>query len=67
MTFAEHPKSPIDSHQYCYVQTNIGVHYKFMRWDSFMAVSAAIMSDCDEMEDAIFWYERACKGGIVYG
>lgn len=58
----------LEEHEEHYVQTTIGVHYKFMKFSSFMAVSAAIMAgSAKDFEDADYWFTKACKDGIVFG
>lgn len=58
-----------DSHYVAYDWCPDGIML-FMRWESFMACSAAIMSTgfvgpSMDFESACYWYQAACNQGIV--
>lgn len=55
------------THKGHYVATDAGTYDRFMRDDSAYAVSAGTLAlvACD-LEDSSWWYERACKLGIIF-
>jgi hypothetical protein len=57
----------IEDHDEHWVQTRLGVFVRFMRWQSFIAVSAATMRTADDFESACHWQEKAVREGIVFG
>lgn len=55
------------THSGHYVTTDAGTYHRFMRDDSGYAVSAGTLAlVARELEDSTFWYERACKLGIIF-
>lgn len=58
----------MDSREQFYVETDIGVHYKLMRFNSFMAVSSAILFlAAKDYENSSYWFNQADKSKIVFG
>jgi hypothetical protein len=58
----------IEAHDEHYVSDDyIGVHYKFMRWSSFMAVSSLILSMvAEDIEDHQYWNARAVEAKMIW-
>lgn len=57
-----------DSHDYHYVTDDwIGEHHAYMRWSSFYAVSAFILSMvAKDIEDHQFWNARAVEARMIW-
>lgn len=50
-----------------YVSTDAGTYHRFMRDDSAYAVSAGTLAHvAQDLEDSIWWYETACRLGIIF-
>lgn len=56
-----------DSHSDHYVTTDAGTYHRHMRRDSGFAVSAATLAVvARNLEDRSWWFDAACKRGIVF-
>lgn len=56
-----------DSHEQQYVATDAGTYHRYMRRSSGFAVSAATLAVVSrDLEDRAWWFDAACKFGMVF-
>lgn len=56
-----------ETHTGHYVATDAGTYHRFMRDDSAFAVSAATLAVvARNLEDRAWWFDAACKRGVVF-
>jgi len=57
----------MDEHKGHYVSTDAGTYHRFMTDESHFAVSAATLAIVARaLEDSSWWFNAACKRGIVF-